>query len=255
MAHQHHHKPKTFFWRRVFDQNLAQAISNAYLLYAAWAGIFATQCTAALEAAVNGAGEGTGDGGEGAGQGGDAAGERAGEGAGESDWEGGDEEEEGAGEGGDATGEGAGEGGEGESTDAPLSKEELEEFGVLLKKCLAMERVTWDQRLSTHLMAKCNVGTLNSGGRRAGPVVPPYDSKGAKCARVCKGGSCGNKTGGRYRSKRTTGVCWCNVCSGSKGKARALHLCHTCKKIPSAHGAAAEAADKKRKYKPIDWAV
>ena len=31
-VHSHVHKPVTYFWRRVFDQKLAQAISNAYLL-------------------------------------------------------------------------------------------------------------------------------------------------------------------------------------------------------------------------------
>ncbi|CAM9603536.1 unnamed protein product, partial [Pylaiella littoralis] len=28
-AHAHDHKPMTYFWRRVFDQKLQQAISNA----------------------------------------------------------------------------------------------------------------------------------------------------------------------------------------------------------------------------------
>ena len=33
-AHAYVHKPMTYFWPRVFDQKLAQAISNGYLLFA-----------------------------------------------------------------------------------------------------------------------------------------------------------------------------------------------------------------------------
>lgn len=184
----------------------------AYLLFAAWAGILLTQCTAALEATVEGAG----------------------------------------------AGEGAGEGG-GAPAEDPLSKEELEEFSALLKKCHSMEQVTWDRRLATHLMAMCDVGTLNSGARQTIPVVQSYDSKGAKSPRVCSGGVCAKpatskSTSGRYKSTRTHGVCWCNVCSGSKGKARALYLCLRCNKTPTAHVAAAAAADKKKKFKPVEWA-
>ena len=42
-AHAHVHKPMTYFWRRVFDQKLAQAISNAYLPFARWAEVLLTQ--------------------------------------------------------------------------------------------------------------------------------------------------------------------------------------------------------------------
>lgn len=47
-AHCHVHKPMTYFWRRVFDQKLAQAISNAYLLFARWAEVLLTQCKGVL---------------------------------------------------------------------------------------------------------------------------------------------------------------------------------------------------------------
>ena len=36
-AQAHVRKPMTSFWRRVFDQKFSQAVSNAYLLFAAWA--------------------------------------------------------------------------------------------------------------------------------------------------------------------------------------------------------------------------
>lgn len=212
-AHSHDHKPMTFFWRRVFDQKLAQAISNAYLIFAAWAGILAAQCEAALAALV------VADGGEGVG--GAAAG------------------------GGEVTDE----------SESDLSREELEEFSKLLKKCLAMERVTWDQRLSTHLMALCNVGHVDAGGRRTAEVVQSYNSKGAKSARLCTGGLCfkPQQSRVRYSAARTKGVCWCNVCSGKKGRSRALHLCKTCHGVPTAHIAAAAAADGK-KYNAVQWA-
>ncbi|CAB1100045.1 unnamed protein product [Ectocarpus sp. CCAP 1310/34] len=105
-------------------------------------------------------------------------------------------------------------------------------------------------------MALCNVGTLNSGAGRTTPVVQSYDSKGAKSPRVCSGGVCSKPTGnGRYSATRTSGVCWCNVCSDSKGKARALHLCKKCNNTPTAHIAAAAAADKEKNFKPVGWKV
>ena len=58
-AHAHVHKPTTYFWRRVFDQTFSQAVSNAYLLFVAWAELLLRQCTAALESATeDGAQEG-----------------------------------------------------------------------------------------------------------------------------------------------------------------------------------------------------
>lgn len=47
-AHAHVHKPMTYFWRRVFDQKLQQAISNAYLLFLMWAEVLLAQCKAVL---------------------------------------------------------------------------------------------------------------------------------------------------------------------------------------------------------------
>ena len=47
-AHAHVHKPMTYFWRRVFDQKLAQAISNAYLLFARRAEVLLTLCKGVL---------------------------------------------------------------------------------------------------------------------------------------------------------------------------------------------------------------
>lgn len=57
-AHAHKHRPMTFFWRRVFDQEFAQAVSNGWLLFYEWAGVLVTQCTAALEAATQDGGMG-----------------------------------------------------------------------------------------------------------------------------------------------------------------------------------------------------
>ena len=48
-SHAYGHKPMRYFCRRVFDQTFPQAISNAYLLFAAWVEMLATQSTAALE--------------------------------------------------------------------------------------------------------------------------------------------------------------------------------------------------------------
>lgn len=208
-AHQHDHKPRTYFWRRVFDQKVAQAISNAYLLYRAWAQGLVTDCAAAVAAYG----------------------------------------EEGAG-----LGAGGGAGGEG-GEECDLTMEELVDFGDLLAKSLKMDRVVWDQRLSRHLMALCNVGHVNKGARRDPPVVESYDGAGAKKARVCASGVCPPKsnTRNKYSGARTLGVCWCNVCTGNKGKDRALHLCKKCRNSPPAHFAAAAAADKK-KYKPVVWA-
>lgn len=210
-AHSHDHKPMTFFWRRIFDQKFAQAISNAYLLFAAWAGELAIQCTAALDAAT--AHGGVGDAGEG---------------------EDGVEGQHGC----------------------DLSVAELEEFQLLVKKSLKMERVQWDRRLANHLMSLCAVGNVDKGARRTSPVVEPYLASGAKSVKVCNGGTCTTSSGSksRYKAARTRGVCWCNVCSDLQGKARALHLCTSCQKTPEAHVAAAAAAAKK-KYTPISWAV
>ena len=44
MSHSHQHRPQTFFWRRVFDHKFAQAVSNAYLLFAKWAEDLLAEC-------------------------------------------------------------------------------------------------------------------------------------------------------------------------------------------------------------------
>ena len=51
-ANAHVHKPMAYFSRRLLDQAFSQAVSNAYLLFAAWAEILFTHCTAALESAT-----------------------------------------------------------------------------------------------------------------------------------------------------------------------------------------------------------
>ena len=56
-----------------------------------------------------------------------------------------------------------------------LSVEELAEMCTLLEKMLAMERIVWNRRLSTHLMSLCQLGNLKSGARRTTPVVASYD--------------------------------------------------------------------------------
>lgn len=142
-----------------------------------------------------------------------------------------------------------------------LSVCELSEMVTLLEKMISMERIEWDRRLSTHLMSMCELGNLNSGARRTTPVVASYNSTGAVSVRVCLGGHCKPRSDKSiYNCARTKGVCWCNVCSNNQGKARALHLCKTCKSIPAAHVAAAAVADRpappgrpKAEYKPIKW--
>ena len=122
--------------------------------------------------------------------------------------------------------------------------EEFTEMCTLLEKMLAMERTVWDRRLSTHLMSSCQLGNLESGARRTTPVVASYDSKGARSVRV-RLGTCSKPTSDnpKYKSARTTGVCWRNVCSNNQGNARAFHLCQKCKNIDSAHVAATACVD------------
>lgn len=227
-AHSHEHKPMTYYWRRVFDQKLAQAISNAYLLFARWAEVMLTQCKGVLVK-------------RGVSSSGGAASELGCESVG-------------ADPGGMVTS------GEGLSED--LSVEELTEMCTLLEKMLAMERAMWDSRLSTHLISLCQLGNLKSGARRTTPIVASYDAKGAKNVRVCLGGKCSKSasSNSRYKSARTTGVCWCNVSSNNQGKARALHLCKECKNIDSAHIVAAACVDKpaaqgqtKAPYRAVEW--
>lgn len=225
-AHVHVHKPMTYFWRRVFDQKLAQAISNAYLLFARWAEVLLTQCKGVLVK-------------RGECSSGGAASESGGNGT----------ESFCVGPGGVAT--------NGED----LTVEEVSEMETLLTKMIAMERVAWDRKLATHLMSLCQVGNINSGGRRLTPVVASYNSKGAASVRICLGGHCKPRSDkSNYKSARTTGVCWCNVCSNNQGKARALHLCKKCKDVDAAHVKAAAVVDKpaaagraKAAYKPVEW--
>ena len=143
-----------------------------------------------------------------------------------------------------------------------LNTDEVSEMITLLGKMIAMERTVWNRRLSTHLMSLCQVGNINSGARRTTPVVvASYNSVGAVSPRVCLGGHCKPRTDkSNYKSARTTGVCWCNVCSNDQGKARALHLCKQCKGIDAAHVAAAAAADRpaapgrtRAAYKSVEW--
>ncbi|CAN0248363.1 unnamed protein product [Pylaiella littoralis] len=44
----------TYFWRRVFDQKLQQAISNAYLLFCTWAELLHAQCKVILVSRTEG---------------------------------------------------------------------------------------------------------------------------------------------------------------------------------------------------------
>lgn len=98
----------------------------------------------------------------------------------------------------------------------------------------------------------------------------------AEYARLCQGGNCnkaGTKCGPptkRTRKQaaedtketriRTTGVCWCDVCTDGVGVEAAVHLFHFCKPIPEAHAAMGKrklskrVSGKKRKGKLIGWA-
>ena len=108
-AHAHVHKPMTYFWRRVFDQKLAQAISNAYLLYAKWAEVLLTQCKGVLvKRGVSNSGGAASESG--------CESFRAGPGGAVTNGE-------------------------------DLSVEELTDMCTLLKKMLAMERTVWDLSL------------------------------------------------------------------------------------------------------------
>ena len=111
--------------------------------------------------------------------------------------------------------------------------EELKEFDALLVKIHSMERVQWNTRLADELMARCQLGHAEQGGRRIQrPVtVVTYHNTAAKSERACWGDRCRMpkkpRFGGRVRSK-TFGLCWCDICSLGKGKAGALYLRKTC---------------------------
>lgn len=107
-----------------FGPKFANTIKDSNRLFKKWAKVSLNQCKEALKARSDGI-------------------QRGGGGA-----------EGGGGEGGEAA-RGGGGGAEGED----LSVKQLKDFERLLTKLTKMERVAWDQRLGTHLMALCDVGS------------------------------------------------------------------------------------------------
>lgn len=215
--HCHDLSPLAYFWRRVFDQKFTQAVTNAFLLYKKWVAVMRVKCAEEIARLHT------------SGSAGGGAGGRA------------SEEEAASG----------GRGGvEGDGGSAPLSAEELTAFDGFLARLRAMERVQWDQRLSEALMARCSVGLAGrAGGRRTRrrPATPAatWNGNAAIGPRLCRGSSCrprvkkGKGAPADRTTTRTSGVCWCDVCTGGEGPARALHLCKICKQDPEAHAYAA----------------
>lgn len=225
LSHMHSHKPMTFFWRRVFDQKLHQAISNAFLIYLAWLDVLIARVNLLL-ASNPGANGGSGESAGGGVQSGEAA-------------------------------EGGGE-------DAPLSKAELTEFASLIGKLRKMERATWDRKLSIHLMSMCNIGHPDQGGRRTTQqsTREKYDSSAAKNGRLCWGSEgCKAKGDGTFVRVKTEGVCWCHTCTKGQGVAKAVYLCRACSLKPEAHVFAGArlstrtVSGKRRKLMGVDWAL
>ena len=247
-SHAHKHRPVTYFWRREFDQKIGQALTNAFLIFRECTRVLGVDCDDELlkqrdgDAGVR-----------------DVSGTRSDGGSG----------------GGGVDGTGAGGG-----SDTPLSVDELKEFSSLLKQLSRYERVAWDQGLADHLMSKCNVGNSQMGRRRTarGPVTRTYDSKALAQARLCIGGFCNKAakkckpTAQRTRKQiaentketrtRTSGLCWCGVCTDDVGVEAAVPLCHFCSSVPEAHIQAGKtsrckrtASGKKKKTKPITWAA
>ncbi|CAN0150909.1 unnamed protein product [Scytosiphon promiscuus] len=131
-----------------------------------------------------------------------------------------------------------------------LSLPELEEFQVLLRKALKLERVQWDRRLANHLMSLCQEGHVQMGARRKARV--DITRRTAQKVRGCAKGVRAPPI--RYSGCRTRAVYWCNVCTNFGGKARAAPLCRPCQPLASAHAEAAKAVAKKTTpFKPIVW--
>ena len=148
---------------------------------------------------------------------------------------------------------------------------EIAEYLTLLQKIRAIERVQWDQRLADELMSRCQVGHAEQGGRRIQRpvIVATYHNKTAESARVCWGDRCRTRKKARYdgdNRTKTSGLCWCDICSFGKRKRGAVYLCKTCNEGKDSNGrrtnaghkaaAAARVADLQvKKAWVIKWAI
>ena len=75
--------------------------------------------------------------------------------------------------------------------------EKLDRVLVELGRLAKMERAVWDEALSTELMARCNVGRPNKGGRPAAVTGAPekvWGSISVKTQRICMHPGCKSKT-------------------------------------------------------------
>lgn len=123
----------------------------------------------------------------------------------------------------------------------------LRELDVLEK----LERAAWDEVLAESLMARCNVSTLNPGGKRAREANQDeggrvWGSVKLKVHRDCLNPTC------KQRSKKG---CSCAACT--VGGAQGTLMCKKCFDDDEAHMRAAAArlggAEGKRARKPMEW--
>ncbi|CAB1099233.1 unnamed protein product [Ectocarpus sp. CCAP 1310/34] len=191
--------------------------------------------------------------------------------------------------------------------------EKLDRVLVELGRLAKMERAVWDEMLSTELMARCNVGRPNKGGRPAAVTGAPdkvwgsisvktqrkcmhpgcksKTSKGCACAELCVGKQAGDRLmstelmarcnvgrpnkGGRpaavtgapdkvwgsisvktqrkcmhpgCKSKTSKGCACAELCVGKQAGDRGVLMCQACFKNPVRHARAGDAQRNPQKY-------
>lgn len=127
--------------------------------------------------------------------------------------------------------------------------QELDKASTELTRLAKVERAVWDEEMSTMLMAKCNVGSLNKGGRckKQPDRKAKWGSVTLKGARSCMNYEC---------TKRTTKGCTCEAFC-TQGDESGVLMCQTCFFDPKSHEQAAETrwhgVDGKRTRTDFEW--
>ncbi|CAB1105013.1 unnamed protein product [Ectocarpus sp. CCAP 1310/34] len=121
--------------------------------------------------------------------------------------------------------------------------EKLDRVLVELGRLAKMERAVWDEMLSTELMARCNVGRPNKGGRPAAVTGAPdkvWGSISVKTQRKCMHPGC--------KSKTSKGCACAELCVGKQAGDRGVLMCQTCFNNPVRHARAGDAHRNPHKY-------
>lgn len=133
------------------------------------------------------------------------------------------------------------------------SSMELEGVVKELRRLANLERSDWDEQMSTELMGRCGVGSLNKGGRQVKDTEPPKDVWGSvhiKTKRKCMYPGC---------KKTTRKGCACEAfCGAGREGGGGVLMCKGCFENPARHARAARAereASKfgKRTRKDMNW--